>query len=142
MAGEDNWDTYVLNLFQTNWMGVVTACLSPLTPEDVDQGLQLIRIVPLDERTSFQQRLRSAVNKQFQEHSTGIQRTVNITGNVTSPQKTYAGDLNTIIDAESRRNVRELFAWYLKRASYIYRRNGEEEKRTNAEHLVVTIINL
>jgi hypothetical protein len=139
---DEDWDTYVHHLFQTNWMGVVVACLSPLTPEDVKQGLQLIRIVPLHERTTFQNRLRTAVNKQFQEHSTGIQSTVNITGDKTSPQKTYEGDLNTFIDAKSRRKVRELFAWYLKRASYIYRDNGEAQQQADAENLVVAIINL
>ena len=141
MAGEDEgWETFVQQLFQTNWRGVVVACLSPLTLEDVDQGLQLIRIVPWADRTTFQQRLRTAVNKHFKEHSTGIQSTVNITRVRTSPQRTYEGDL--IISPKSRSKVRELFAWYLQRASYIYRGNGEAQKRAEAENLVVAIINL
>jgi len=139
MADEE-WETYVHHLFQTNWMGVVVACLSPLTPEDVNQGLQLIRIVPLDDRTSFQQRLRTAVNKQFHQHATGKEWIVNITGNRISLQLTYEGDLN--IEPEFRRNVRELFAWYLERASYFYKRTGEEEKRIKADNLAVAIINL
>ncbi len=141
MAGEDEgWEEHVRQLFQTNWMGVVVRCLSPLTPEVVNQGLQLIRIVPLDERTSFQQRLRTAVNNQFQENSTGIQSTVNITGVKTSPQRTYEGDL--VIDARSRNNVRELFARYLRRASFIYGNNGDAQRQAEAENLVVTIENL
>ena len=138
----EDWETYVQNLFQTNWMGVVVACLSPLTPEDVNRGLQLMRIVPEWQRTSFQQRLRTTVNKQFQEHATGIQSTVNITGTISSPQKMYEGVLNTSIDETYRRNICELFLTYLTRASYYYKRTGEEEKRTKAENLVVVIMDL
>jgi hypothetical protein len=141
MAGEEeSWETFVQLLFQTNWKGVVVACLSPLTLDDVDQGIQLIRIVPWDERTTFQQRFRTAVNKKFQEHSIGIQSTVNITRVRTSPQRVYEGDL--VIDAGSRSEVRELFVRYLKRASDIYRDRGEAQKQAEAENLVVAIENL
>jgi hypothetical protein len=143
MAGEnENWEAYVRQLYQTNWMGVVVACLSPLNLENVEQGLQLIRIVPWAERTTFQQRLRTAVNKKFQEHATGKEWIVNITGGRVSLQLTYDDDLNTIINASSRSKVRELFVWYLNRASLIYRDRGDTEKRTEAENLVVAILNL
>ncbi len=134
MAEED-----VYLLFTSTWTGIVEACLSPLPPPQVHRGLQLIKVVPLDMRTTFQHRFRSAVYKQFHQHATGITPAVNSTGAGVSVQLTYYGDLNTIIDEKSRTNFRDLFAMYLKQASYVYKNTGDSAKQHEAEELVTVI---
>ncbi len=137
MAEED-----IYHLFDSTWLGIVEACLSPLPPPQVRQGLQLLRVIPPDERTSFQQRFRNAVNGQFHKYATGKEWSLNVTGVTLSLQLTYEDDLNTIIDAASRRIFRGLFVRYLQRASDLYRITGEVVRQREAEELVVSIMNL
>ena len=129
-------------LFESTWMGIVENCITTLTPTQVHQGLQLLRIAPPNGTTSFQHRFRCAVYERFHQNATGRERIVNVTGDQLSLQLTYDVDLNTIVSAASRMNFRELFATYLIRASYVYRDNGDEQKQAEAENLVVAIINL
>jgi hypothetical protein len=137
MAEED-----VHHLSESTWMGIVENCLRPLTPTQVHQGLQLLRIAPLNSTTTFQQRFRCAVYERFHQYATGRERIVNVTGDQLSLQLTYDVDLNTIVSAASRMNFRELFSMYLTRASYVYRDNGDAQKQAEAEALVIAIMNL
>jgi hypothetical protein len=126
-------------LFEPTWLGIVENCLTPLSSTQVHRGLQLMRIVPRDGATSYLSIFRSAVYSQFHQHATGKERILNVTGDQTSVQLTYAVDLNTIISAASRMNFRELFAVNLARAGYAHRDSGAEAKQREAEGLVIAI---
>jgi seryl-tRNA(Sec) selenium transferase len=101
-----------------------------------------MRIVPRNGATSYLSIFRSAVYTQFHQHATGKEPVLNVTGDTTSIQLTYAVDPNTIISAVSRTNFRELFAVNLARAGYAHRDNGETAKQREAEDIVITIGNL
>jgi len=137
MAEED-----VHRLFESTWIGIVEACLRPLTSTQVQRGLKLIQIVPQNETTSFQHRLRNAVYAQFHHHAIGKEWIVNVSGAKVSLQLKYDGDLDNIIDEDSRRSVREQFERFLQRAIRAYRQNGAVERQREAEDLVAAIINL
>jgi hypothetical protein len=135
MAEED-----VHFLFEPTWLGIVENCLTPLTPTQVRRGLQLMMIIPQDGTiTSYESRFRNAVYSQFHQYATGRELILNVTGDKTSIQLTYAVDLNTIITAASRMNFRELFAVNLARAGYAHRDIGALESQREAEALVVAI---
>jgi hypothetical protein len=129
-------------LFESTWLGIVENCLAPLSSTQVQRGLQLMRIVPNDGATSYLSIFRSAVYTQFHQHATGRERVLNVTGDKTSVQLTYAVDLNTIISAVSRTNFRELFAVNLARAGYAHRDSGAVQQQAEAENLVITIRDL
>jgi len=137
MAEED-----VHRLFESTWIGIVEACLKPLTSTQVQRGLKLIQIVPQNETTSFQHRLRSAVYTQFHQHAIGKEWIVNVSGAKVSLQLKYDGDLDNIIDEDSRRNIREQFERFIHRARAAYEQNGEVEKQREAADLVDAFINL
>ena len=137
MAEED-----IQRLFESTWMGIVENCLAPLSSTQVQRGLQLMRIVPRNGATSYLSIFRSAVYTQFHQHATGKERVLNVTGDTTSIQLTYAVDLNTIIKAVSRTYLRERFAANLARAGYACRDIDAEAEQREAEDIVITIGNL
>lgn len=121
-------------LFEQNMADIIRACLRPmLRAEQIDNGLALMDIVPDQGRTSYRTIFNSLVYRNIDDYAVNRYARVNQAGE-NRLQLAYMAELP--YDYNINREVRDLFAVYLQRASYEYRRLGHVDQQQEAERIV------